>query len=336
MLRCCRCLLLLLLSAFPAAADLIYLKNGDRLSGTIRYLDGIKLVLKTDYAPSIAINWSHVSELHMRREMIVKLQDGSRFQGNLAIEQSGAQILLDGKEVEGLTQLTDIHQMFAPPTRKFSSSWSGSVEMNGKVESGSSDTEEFKGKLDLNYSSGRNRHRLEFSTEQERKNSARTKDRLQAGYQFDHFLDQHWYSSSGYQYNRNKFKSLERRHALAQSIGYSFFDNPVERFYIETGLSYTDESFESGTEIRDLGLRWALGYRRQSPLEWVSFYHEQLVLMPRFRGENTSFYTDTGLEFDLPGNTFLKLSHEWDYDRRPDEGDERRESEVRFGGGYRW
>ncbi len=330
------CLLLTLLCAMPVLGDLIYMKNGDRLTGTIQYLDGVRLVLKTDYAAAIGLDWSQVAELHMRREMIVKLQDGSRRRGVLAVGESGKRILLDGAEVAGLVQITDIHQMFAPPKREFAPRWSGSAELNAKAESGSSDTEEFKGKLNLAYSSGRNRHRLELSSEQERKHDERTKDRFQTSYQFDHFLDRHWYNSSGYQYNRNRFKALQRRHALAQSIGYSFFDNPVEHFYIETGLSYTEEDFESGAEIRDFGLRWALGYRRQSPLEWVGFYHEQLVLMPRFRGQNASFSVETGLEIDLPGASFLKLSHEWDYDRRPDEGEERRDAVVRLGAGVRW
>lgn len=328
--------LLILLLSLPVAADLLYLKNGDRLTGTVRYLDGIKLVLATEYAASIAIDWNQIAELHMQRDMAVKLHDGREFEGNLAVDRSGNELLLDGQPVPGLEQLGDIRQMFTPTPKTFKPGWKGAVEVAAEVESGSSETEEYQGKFNLIYSAGRNRHSLEFATEQERNQGERTKDRLRFSYQFDHFLDQHWYSASNYQYNRNKFKSLQRRNAVAQSMGYSFFENPVERFYIETGLSYTEERYESGTEIDDLGLRWALGYRRQSPIEWLRFYHEQIILMPRFTSTNASYFTDTGFEFDLFNGSYLKLSHEWDYDRRPEEGEDRRDSVVRLGAGYRW
>lgn len=324
------------LLAFTVGADLLYLKNGDRLSGTVRYMDGVKLVLATDYASSIAIDWTQIAELHMQRDMTLKLQDGRELQGDFSVNQSGDQLLLDGQPVAGLEQLKDIRQMFAPTPKTFTPTWRGRVELAAEVESGSSETEEYQGKLDVSYSAGRNRHSVELATEQERNQGERTKDRVRFVYQFDHFFDQHWYSASNYQYNRNKFKSLQRRNAIAQSVGYSFFENPVERFYIESGLSYTEERYDSGTEIDDPGFRWALGYRRQSPMEWLSFYHTQRILMPRFSSTNASYYTDTGFEFDLFDGSYLKLAHEWDYDRRPEEGEDRRDSVVRFGAGYRW
>jgi hypothetical protein len=40
------------LCSSAAFADTVWLKNGDRLTGTIRFFDGSKLLLETDYGRS--------------------------------------------------------------------------------------------------------------------------------------------------------------------------------------------------------------------------------------------------------------------------------------------
>ena len=44
-------------------ADTVWMKNGDRLTGTIRVFDGGKLVLETDYGGTIPLDWKKVATL---------------------------------------------------------------------------------------------------------------------------------------------------------------------------------------------------------------------------------------------------------------------------------
>ena len=46
-----------LFTAVSASADIIYLKNEDRISGKVVRMEGGKLVVKTDYAGEITISW---------------------------------------------------------------------------------------------------------------------------------------------------------------------------------------------------------------------------------------------------------------------------------------
>ena len=61
-----------LLLAWPAWADTVWLNNGDRLSGEILLLDGGKLVLKTKYAGRVLIDWKDVSTLSSDKPLLVK------------------------------------------------------------------------------------------------------------------------------------------------------------------------------------------------------------------------------------------------------------------------
>ena len=61
-----------LLLAWPAWADTVWLNNGDRLSGEILLLDGGKLVLKTKYAGRVLIDWKDIDTLSSDKPLLVR------------------------------------------------------------------------------------------------------------------------------------------------------------------------------------------------------------------------------------------------------------------------
>ena len=69
-------------------ADTVWLTNGDRLTGTIRFFDGSKLLLETDYGGSIPLDWKKIATLQSDHELLVKLGpvDGERAKSLLAAE----------------------------------------------------------------------------------------------------------------------------------------------------------------------------------------------------------------------------------------------------------
>jgi hypothetical protein len=81
-------LALFLAFAGPVAArestDVITMKNGDRLTGTIKRLEAGVLYFGLDYADGdVSIEWAKVARVESKQLFIVKMQDGSVFVGNL-------------------------------------------------------------------------------------------------------------------------------------------------------------------------------------------------------------------------------------------------------------
>lgn len=76
--------LVLLLLAAGAAADEVHLKNGNRLSGTIIGLSEGKLMLETDFAGRLSIDWSRVERIESESPIEVVLADGTRVKGTAA------------------------------------------------------------------------------------------------------------------------------------------------------------------------------------------------------------------------------------------------------------
>src|SRR5687767_11819342 len=72
-----RSLLCLALAAVPSSllADTVWLKNGDKLTGTIQLFDSGKLLLQTEYAGSITLDVKKIATLESDRELLVKQND---------------------------------------------------------------------------------------------------------------------------------------------------------------------------------------------------------------------------------------------------------------------
>jgi putative salt-induced outer membrane protein len=65
--------ILLLLCAIPALADQVVLKNGDRLTGSITKSDGKVLVIKTDYAGEVTVNFDAIQNITSTGDLNVSL-----------------------------------------------------------------------------------------------------------------------------------------------------------------------------------------------------------------------------------------------------------------------
>ena len=74
-LRWCALLSVLGLSSL-LFADQVVLSNGDRLTGTITKSDGKTLVIKTEFAGEVRVQWPAVQEINSTQPLHVSLSNG--------------------------------------------------------------------------------------------------------------------------------------------------------------------------------------------------------------------------------------------------------------------
>ena len=82
----------LLVCSFPALADQVVLKNGDRVSGSIVKKDGKNLTIKSDSFGVITTAWDQVDSIRTDKPVNVVLQDGRTAQGTLATTEGKVQV----------------------------------------------------------------------------------------------------------------------------------------------------------------------------------------------------------------------------------------------------
>lgn len=127
-MRLASCLLLgaaLTVGAAPLRADhpdTLYMKNGDRLTGTIKKLNAGALQVSLDYADgTVAIGWNRVQRIGSPNLFIVYMADGEVYSGRLAILPSdetdsvriqittgeGERVLIDKRQIAALGSTSD-------------------------------------------------------------------------------------------------------------------------------------------------------------------------------------------------------------------------------------
>jgi len=79
-----------------AHADVVTLKNGDRLSGTIVTSDAKTLVLKTEYADAVTIKWDFVQQIESSQPLYVGTKGGQVVIG--PVTTSGDKLVMATKE----------------------------------------------------------------------------------------------------------------------------------------------------------------------------------------------------------------------------------------------
>lgn len=90
----------------PAApADEVYLKNGNHLSGSIVSMSAGKLVLDTDFAGRLSIDWDHVERLFSDAPVTLVLLDGSTIRGVPVPADTPGLLRLTAEAGAGLGQL---------------------------------------------------------------------------------------------------------------------------------------------------------------------------------------------------------------------------------------
>jgi hypothetical protein len=99
--RCCLLAFLTLLalsvsqSALAQKTDLIYLENGDRITGEIKELEQGLLRLKTDALGTIYIAWEDIDRVYSEKWIQIEMTDGTRTFGQMPESDTGGVIKLN-------------------------------------------------------------------------------------------------------------------------------------------------------------------------------------------------------------------------------------------------
>ena len=78
--------------------DVVYLKNGDRITGEVKSLLRAKLEFKTDHMGTVNIEWDDIREIVSDTGHAVELSNGQRFYGSLTKSEDQDMLMIDTEE----------------------------------------------------------------------------------------------------------------------------------------------------------------------------------------------------------------------------------------------
>jgi len=237
-------------------ADHVTLKNGDRLTGTISKSDDKTLVIKTEFAGEVTVQWPAVEEIKSSQPLHVQLKSGQTVvgsvetaDGKLNVTTASNGVVAEPEDV--VTALRSdseeqVYQKSLHPT--LTQSWVGAATVGFALTGGNSQTKS----LALAFTADRKTAHDEISMYA---NSAYatndapgavpsvTANTIQAGARYAHDLVPRLFAFGSADFQTDALQSLNLRSIFTGGLGFHVVKTGQTTFDVLGGVNYTRESY---------------------------------------------------------------------------------------------
>ena len=330
-------MVLLLLLAGPVQADVVWLKSGDRLSGTIESLDGTTIRLATEWAGTLNIDRDAIASIKTDADLNLMLYDGERVQARFKSdrEEQEQQILAAGEEPRVVTLQAVRYASVDNNVDRMGDRWQSRLTYGLNVSTGNTETQSHSLRASTILRHGPWRHQGNADLDLEKDSGTTIREQYRLGYQLDWFFRQDWFAFGSSQYFQDKLRDVDYRITLGGGLGYQFWDNTLGALSLEGGISEVIEKVGGDTD-NNRALRVGIDYNRYFMGERLELFHgsELLVLADRDRGEILK--TSTGARYAL--NAFLSTNVRLDFEHETQPAPGRKKSDLVYviGVGFTW
>jgi putative salt-induced outer membrane protein YdiY len=238
-------------------ADQVTLKNGDRLTGTIVKSDGTTLVLHTDAAGDVTIQFATIQEIKTDAQLHVTLKDGKTAVGpvttndgkieiatktNGTVEASKDDVKLIRNDAEQLAYDKSLHPGLAH-------GWNGGVNVGFSVARGNSETENLALALNAVHPTLNDKITIYLSSIDTQNNLASPStvaNLITAGLRYDRNLNPRLFAYGAADFMSNALQFLDLRSVYGAGFGFHAIKSDATTFDVLGGINYTHETYSNG------------------------------------------------------------------------------------------
>ena len=346
-------LLLALAGLARADGDVVELRNGDRLSGTIKKMTDEKLVIETPYAKEITVDWTEVVALESRDPHIVRLKPDEFVTARFVRGPDGVYL-----ESESLRSATPVSlEQVATIDVSPGAHWRGAVTALLAGTKGNTDTLGYGAGAELVRETDDDRLRFggrtEYSEEEveiteitisaisgrrtatTRKKSIVTARNTRGWTRYDYFLGPHWMVGGWGRLEHDRFQDIDLRTIVGGGPGYRFFDTKPLYLSVYAGLAYINENFISEEHEDRSFVSAALGDEfRWKPTDGLTVYQLLDVYPSLEDSSDVLWHAAAGVRQTLTAGLFVDFGVEDDYDTKPASGRKKNDFRYRAQLGY--
>lgn len=302
-----------LLATQLVSADVLVLKNGDRITGDIKRIWDSEITIEPDYSDEFSVDVPAVDHIQSEREFEIELEDGTSLLAELdGADSDGNQIVRAGEETLAipLAELLELDE----PEKDFD--WESNVEFSAALNSGNTDSVNTKLRADTTVKLSDHRHIGEIIFVREEQDSETTKDQELFKYNYNWLFRDPWFFSAQLSLERDPIIELESRVILSAGMGRDIWNTPRRAMSVQLGAgAQTEEIGMLSTE--STVLVWSLRYRQEFFQEDLELYHNHSITSNVSGRTNTSYKTTTGLRYEITDLLFASLSVDFDYETEP-------------------
>ena len=310
-----------------AQADVLVLKNGDRITGEITRIWDAEISIEPEYSDEFKVEMSAVSHIESARQFEIELDDGRSMVAELSgIDADGNQIVTTDDETVGvpLAQLFELDE----PEKEFD--WESHVEMSANINKGNTDTANTKVRADTTVKFNDHRHIGEITFFREELANVTTQEQDLFKYSYNWLFTDPWFLSANLSFERDPIIDLQSRVIISTGMGRDIWDTPRRTLNVQLGAGYQTEEISFATTDSAVAT-WALRYRQDFFSDDVELFHNHSITSNVSGRTNTSYKTSTGLSYEITDLLTTSLSLDVDYETDPVDGAENEDIALLFG-----
>jgi putative salt-induced outer membrane protein len=250
-------LLVLIFLSGLALADQITLKNGDKFTGKIVKSDGKTLVLHTDAAGDVTIQFDAIQQITTDQELHVGLKDGKTVVGPVTTSDGKLEVATkSGRNVEASTGDVTVIRNDAEQTAYDKSlhpglmqGWNGGINIGFSVARGNSETENLALAFNAAHPTLNDKITLYaniLDTTNDLASPSTVANLEQGGLRYDRNLSPRTFVFVGADFMANALQDLDLRGVYGGGFGYHAIKSANTTLDILAGLNYTHETYSNG------------------------------------------------------------------------------------------
>ncbi|ARD10571.1 MULTISPECIES: DUF481 domain-containing protein [Pseudomonas] len=305
----------------PLLADTVWLKNGDRLTGTIKVFDGGKLLLQTEYGGAIPLDWKQVKTLQSDQPLLVKQDEHTgEVSKSLQAADDGKVVLANG-DAPKTVELASIHQIIKPKPVITDLVWKGNIDAALDFQQAENDTNDYNIAFKTSARHGQWRHNAKGDYNRETTDDVVGTDNWSAEYSLDRFLTEKFFWDARVTYKRDKIEDLSRQRVVGTGPGYQLWDDELGAFKVGALLNRTDFEFSNGQKENFYSVAGTWDYNRYLIGKKFEFFSNGELGKPLSGVADYSMDVEAGLRYKVTDWASLNLKAEKNIISGSDNGD---------------
>jgi len=320
-----------------APPDIVLLKNGSKILGTVTSArDGV-LVVETDFAGSINIDTAEVDSVHTQGSLVVQMSDGKIIENKpIVLDEGTMQVTADSGQ-ERTYDVSEI-SLINPEPWELGNGYNatGDISFAWGMERGNSDTDELDFRMDAFWRSLKDRYTVKLNGDLDKANGIKNTANWRVIGKYDRSLEGPHYWCVNLNLEKDQFADLDLRAYVGPYYGRQFFDKPAFTLSTEIGFSYVLENFITAEDQRYPGMNWTIGMSSNKLGGGSRLYLDHVGVWNLQDTEDVILNTIFGVSVPLLYGFQAAVEIKLEYDSGAVEGVEELDQTYKIRLGYAW
>lgn len=328
--------LALLLMSAAASADVVVLKNGDRLTGSVERIRGGKLEIRTPWAGTVSVDAEAVESVATDAEVTVVMKDYTRLVGPLHPVPGRIDVQADAGAAPVSVDPQRVQVML--PGRVTERDWrvTGRVNLGLSDTAGNTEVRRLNGDGEVVARRGRDRWGFAARGSEASERGSETEMNAVLALKYDRFIDERWYGYGGGTLEHDRFKDLRLRATLGAGAGHQVIESPALSLAFEGGLDRVRADYFGDLDERFYALRLASRFDWWLWPDAVQLFNNNQGFVGLSDARASFLRTQSGLRFPLRAGLTATLGLNVDWDGHPAPGRRSVDRQLLMSLGYRW